>query len=219
VPPRLIDALRDGSSDVALLPVIDYQKLDNLKIIPVGGIGCDGPTLTVRIFSSVPISKIDALSCDADSHTSVALARIILAEQYGIRPPLRDGPARLLIGDKVVCEEPKGMEYQLDLGEAWKKLTGMPFVFAVWTARGGVDLGDLPQRLENARHRGMEHLDEIITRYALPRGWPPELARQYLSSHLHFEIGPPQLAAIARFHELAARHGLIPAPPRPISLY
>jgi chorismate dehydratase len=209
VPSRLLAGLRSGAFDVALLPVIDYQKMDGLKIVPAGGVGCDGPTLTVRIFSPVPIDRIDTLACDPDSHTSVALAQIILAESYGLRPRFGDGCAKLLIGDKVVCEEPRGMEYQLDLGAAWKELTGMPFVFAVWTARGGVDLGDLPGRLEHAWRSGLEHLDEIIAAHAVPRGWPADLARQYLGVNLRFQIGPEQMRAIAHFHELAARHGII----------
>src|SRR5687767_7383678 len=90
VPSKLLPGLRDKRFDIALLPVIDYQRLDNLKIVPSGGIGCDGPTLTVRIFSRVPIEKIQTLACDTDSHTSVALARIILAEEFGIRPRLID---------------------------------------------------------------------------------------------------------------------------------
>src|SRR4051794_40726287 len=86
VPSKLIDSLRDGTSDIALLPTIDYQRLANLRVVPAGGIGCDGPTLTVRIFSPQPIEKIRTLACDPDSHTSVALARIILADRHGIKP-------------------------------------------------------------------------------------------------------------------------------------
>src|SRR5437773_8398659 len=86
VPSRLLDGLRDATSDVALLPVIDYQRLDGLTIIPAGGIGSDGPTLTVRIFSRVPIEEVRSLACDPDSHTSVALARIILARRHNLRP-------------------------------------------------------------------------------------------------------------------------------------
>src|SRR6266478_2379165 len=82
VPSKLLPGLRDKRFDIALLPVIDYQRLDGLKIVPSGGIGCDGPTLTVRIFSRVPIERIRTLACDTDSHTSVALARIILAEEF-----------------------------------------------------------------------------------------------------------------------------------------
>src|SRR5213596_2038238 len=153
VPSKLLPGLREKRFDIALLPVIDYQRLENLNIVPSGGIGCDGPTLTVRIFSRVPIERIKTLACDTDSHTSVALARIILAEQFAIHPQLvdllkdddRPAEARLLIGDKVVCEEPPGFEHQLDLGSAWKNLSGLPFVFAVWTARAGIDLRDLPQ--------------------------------------------------------------------------
>jgi len=225
VPARLLPALSQGQIDVALLPVIDYQRFDGLRIVPSGGIGCDGPTLTVRIFSPVSIDRIQSLACDADSHTSVALARIVLARRYGIRPPFTElctdtepGTARLLIGDKVVCQEPAGLPYQLDLGAAWKDLTGLPFVFATWAARAEVDLGDLPERLIAARRGGLRHVAEILDRFAVPRGWPIELARKYLTEYLKFQIEPRQLEAIGLFHQFAAEEGLIARPPRPLQL-
>src|SRR4051812_33440292 len=138
VPSKLLAGLERADLDVALLPVIDYQRLPGLKIVPAGGIGSDGETLTVRIFSRVPIAAIKRLACDPDSHTSVALARIILAERYDLRPEFvelkqgGDEETMLLIGDKVVCERHDGYPYQLDLGGAWKAWTGLPFVFAVW---------------------------------------------------------------------------------------
>src|SRR5262245_5973994 len=57
VPAKLIDLLRENRADVALLPVIDYQRMDDLCIVPSGGIGSDGETLTVRVFSKTPISR------------------------------------------------------------------------------------------------------------------------------------------------------------------
>lgn len=226
VPSRLLAGLADGRFDLALLPVIDYQRLENLCLVPSGGIGCDGPTLTVRLFSKKPIDQIRSLACDTDSHTSVALARVILAEQYGIRPAFVDlmrgdqlVDARLLIGDKVVCEEPAGCDHQLDLGHAWKQLTGLPFVFAIWTARKGIDLGDLPDRLRQAREVGLAHVDEIIEQYAISRGWPAGMALQYLTVYLKFGIGEVQLRAIRRFHELAAKHGVVGDPPRALEIY
>src|SRR5215208_6237345 len=165
VPSKLINRLRDGSADVALLPVIDYQRLDGLTILPPGGIGSDGPTLTVRIFSRVPIEQVRSLACDPDSHTSVALARILLARRHNLRPEFCDlaragdndpHQARLLIGDKVVCDEPAGFPHQLDLGAEWKAMTGLPFVFAVWMARPGVaGLQELHDRLDCAKRRGV----------------------------------------------------------------
>jgi chorismate dehydratase len=220
VPSRLLAGLQDGTFDVALLPVIDYQRMEGLRLVPSGGIGSDGPTLTVRIFSRQPIERLTRLACDPDSHTSVALAQIVLAELYGIEPtlvPLTDpADAMLLIGDKVVRDEPAGMDHQLDLGEAWKRLTGMPFVFAAWTARKGARLADLPQKLSAARHAGLQNIDQIITEHAAALGWPAPLARQYLTSNLKFEIAEPQLTAIRHFHELAAIHKLIRVPPYPL---
>jgi chorismate dehydratase len=226
VPAQLLDGLLSGQLDVALLPVIDYQRLPHGLVVPSGGIGCDGETLTVRIFSRRPIPRIKTLACDTESHTSVALAQIILAEYLGVSPkfvPLSSDnsavDARLLIGDKVVTDAPAGMDHQLDLGSAWKDWTGKPFVFAVWTTRKGIDLDDLPDRLAIARQRGLADLPSIIAAHAAPHGWPKDLAMKYLSRHLKFEIGPAQLDAIRLFHQLAARHEIIPSPPRPLEIY
>ena len=222
VPSRLLDRIHAGTADVALLPVIDLQREPGLRVVPAGGIGCEGPTLTVRLFSQTPLEQVTTLACDPDSHTSVALARIVLERLYNVRPEMIDlyaatgarGEARLLIGDKVVCEEPAGFEHQLDLGAAWNRMTGLPFVFAVWCARQGVELGDLPEALVAARKAGMGQIEQIVAKYAIPRGWPAGLAIQYLTMYLKFEIGVRQLEAIRLFHQLAAEHGLIPAPPR-----
>src|SRR5207249_7311125 len=76
VPSALLGFLREGQADVGLLPVIDYQRAEGLTIIPSGGIACDGATLTVRIFSRVPVVQLRSLACDPDSHTSVAVDRV-----------------------------------------------------------------------------------------------------------------------------------------------
>ena len=236
VPSRLLEGLEQRRFDVALLPVIDYQRMPGLVLVPSGGIGCDGPTLTVRIFSRVPVERITRLACDTDSHTSVALARVVLAERYGIRPDfvdvtftgrapqagrLNEGAvdAQLLIGDKVVCEEPRGFEYQIDLGGAWKELTGLPFVFAAWMGREEVDLGDLPERLERAKREGVAHAAELVERYAISRGWPADAATEYLTRYLKFDVGPRQIEAIQLFHRLAGKHQIVPNPVRPVRVH
>ena len=70
VPAKLIDLIRGDRADVALLPVIDYQRMQNLCVVPAGGIGSDGATLTVRIFSKNPIERISTLACDVDPEPS-----------------------------------------------------------------------------------------------------------------------------------------------------
>src|SRR4051812_5766673 len=64
VPSKLLEDLQRDQFDLALLPVIDYQRMDNLVVVPSGGIGSNGETLTVRIFSKQPIEKIQSLACD-----------------------------------------------------------------------------------------------------------------------------------------------------------
>ena len=218
VPSRLLAGLQRADYDVALLPVIDYWRLPGLRLLRAGGICCDGPTLTVRIFSRTPVQRIATLACDSHSHTSVALARIILAETCDIRPELielRPGgsltDAMLLIGDKVVRDEPPRAQYphQLDLGEAWKQLTGLPFVFAAWMARPGIELADLPERLEHARQEGLAHIPDIVQRHAASHGWPPPLAHEYLTRYLQFDVTDRHLEAIDRFHTLASTHGAL----------
>ena len=211
VPSSLLDDLVHDRADVALLPVIDYQRTPGLRVLTAGGICCDGPTLTVRLFSRAPLEQTTRLAADTDSHTSVALARVLFDKIYGLRPPIvplseaGDDPheTRLLIGDKVITHAPAGFDHQMDLGEAWKKLTGLPFVFAIWTARPDFALGDLPQRLSIARERGLMRVDELVDHDAVACGWPRDIARRYLTDYLKFSIGPKQLDAIRAFHAMA----------------
>ncbi len=228
VPSALLALLQSKQVDVALLPAIDYQRLAGARIVPGGCIGCDGPTLTVRLFSRTPIEQMTTLACDPDSHSSVALATIILHHVYGLRPRFvaledDDEPTpRLLIGDKVVCPGPSGFDYQVDLGQAWKQWTGLPFVFAVWVARPGVEVGNLPAQLEKSLQCGMAQLERIITTEARPRGWDDQLARRYMTQYLQYTLDvsadSPQLAALKLYYDLATREKLIDAPPQPLRI-
>lgn len=233
VPSKLLEELLSGGVDMALCPVIDYFRSSvPLEIVCVGGIGCRGATLTVRLFSRVPLDQIKTIHVDSDSHTSVALLRVLLAERLALRPRIVDFDAHhaapapiagaganpaapyeamLLIGDKVVTDAPAPELYphQIDLGESWHALTGLPFVFAVWMTRAGTELGDLPARLDAQRQLNAGRLDEIVARHAAPRGWPAPLARHYLGTLLRYNVGEEELDAIRRFAESAYRLGLI----------
>jgi len=230
VPSRLLETLTSARARVALCPIIDFQTADaDLCIVPVGAIGSDGPTHTVRVFSRVPIRKIDRVHIDGDSHTSVALLEIVLEALNGRRPELTtlktpiptgtDSPETvLLIGDKVVRNEPTVSlyPYQLDLGEAWKRLSGLPFVFATWLARAGEDLGELPATLHRYRERNMLRIPEIVSSHA--DGWPEDLANRYLGHILRYEVGPRELESIELFWGHCHALGLI-VDLRPMRLY
>lgn len=214
VPSRLLEILSEGRAAVALCPVVDYQlSPTELAIVPAGAIGSDGPTLTVRVFSRSPMNRVSRIHTDGDSHTSVALLTVVFDALYGRRPVLRgldgsdangtDDPpeAVLLIGDKVIRDEPDPSRYpyQLDLGAAWKQITGLPFVFACWMARADRDLGDLPEILARRREANRRRIEDIVATHAAASGWPRDLAAEYLGAVLRYELGPRELEAVQLF--------------------
>jgi len=222
VPSRLPELLDSFRVDAALVPVIDLvQGGRSWQIISDACIGCDGETLTVRVFSRVPAGQIRTLHVDGDSHTSVALARIIWRELYGVTldvVPLRgtetvaDCEAILLIGDKVVNHKLLDYEIETDLGSAWKSLTSLPFVFACWAAHrdAPTDVAALAARLSAARDAGVAAAKMIAADFGPGLGWPVRLAERYLTARLKFNLGPRQREGLARFLDLAKRYEIVP---------
>lgn len=225
VPSDLIGMLRGGAVDVALCSIIDAARHDDVVCLDAGMIGCDGPTMTVRLFSRVEQSAIRTIGADTDSHTSVALLQVLLDHRWGVRPRVSGFDARategkfpreldavLLIGDKVITDAPRSEEfpYQLDLGEAWKQMTGLPFVYAVWMCRAGEEHGEAVCAawavLDRQRRHNSTRLDWIVHRRAGERHWPEQEAAEYVGRRLKFSIGEPEAEAVDRFVTWA--HGL-----------
>ncbi len=227
--------LERGEIDLGLVSVIDAARSSvPLSMLSCGMIGSDGPTLTVRLFSAVPASSIRTLHADPDSHTSVALARIVLRRLVNVRakvesfdPSAGEWPESLvLIGDKVVTASPPAVQYphQLDLGEEWKKLTGLPFVYALWMCRSA-DLDDAERRqrigvgaalLDRQLRHNLTRLNRIIEDRAPQFGWPRDLARRYIGELLRYRVGEAEKSAVARFFEECVAADLI-APDRAIT--
>lgn len=230
VPSCLIDQLLSDEVEIALCSTIDFQNSpEPLVIIPCGILGCDGPTLTVRLYSSVPIHQLEHVYCDTDSHTSIILLRILLRELYEIDPEIIDYNARehvaenkpvewpeamLLIGDKVVTDSPPAVRYphQLDLGAAWVNMTELPFVFAAWMAKKTTSLERLRPAalaLDRQRRANAMCLDRIISRNVNSRHWPDDLARKYLGEYLSYEWTSKRQEGLELFFKMSKKHKLI----------
>lgn len=242
VPSRIAGMIVDGEADIGLASIVDAADASNdLAMIPSGMIGCDGPTLTVRLFSRVPPDRITRVHADTDSHTSVMLADVLLRELHGVRAGFVAYDARermdrgpggsggsvdpeeawpqtlLLIGDKVVVDSPPAVRYphQIDLGQAWKGLTGLPFVYACWMCRRS-DLGssmveEAAAMLERVRLRNAMRLDWLVTREAKAHHWPGDLARQYIGELLKFEPDARAREAVGVFFGKLREHGIVDA--------
>jgi chorismate dehydratase len=166
--------------------------------------------------------------------------QVLLDRMYGLRPRIVDFDARermmigdrgdergakaekarpeamLLIGDKVATDPPPSDAYphQLDLGQAWKEITGMPFVYAMWMCRaaeaGSQKIRTAAALLDRQRRHNRTRLDWLVESRAPDRGWASEVARTYAGSLLRYEVGDAERGAVARFLEDAATLGLCP---------
>jgi len=222
VPSRLGVLIDAGTVDVGLIPIVDLVGAGrSWQIVSDACIGCDGETLTVRVFSRVPPGDIRRLHVDGDSHTSVILASVIWRELYDVeleivafggQETVAECEAVLLIGDKVVHNALVDHDTQTDLGSAWKTLTGLPFVFAVWAGPNDRDFVSLAPRLSAARDEGVLAAKMIAADFGPGLSWPVALAERYLTKRLKFDLGPRQRDAMQRFFELASKHNLLAAP-------
>ncbi len=221
LPSRLADHLADGQLDVALIPSIECFQDPTYTIISDACIACRGPVLSVKLFFRVQPEKVRTLALDEGSRTSVGLARILLKQRYGIEPELQPLPigasledtatdAVLLIGDRAIHSPVGRFVAVWDLGDEWCRWSELPFVFALWTARVGVDLDGLETALSESRDRGVAHLPEIAAAEAAPLGLTEPECVAYLRDNLYFQFGARERQGLQLYHQLASELGMAP---------
>ncbi len=239
VPSRVAARLSDTRLDVGLIPIIEYFRANpsgtNYCILPDISIASNGGVQSIQLFSRVPVHEIRRIALDTSSRSSVALLKVLLAEQYGISPAFtmcaptvkpstalenRQYPpfeAVLLIGDPAL-RHLGTTEYSVDLGEAWYKLTGLPFVYACWVARADASLGDLPQTLLESKERGIAQIPEIAQAEARKLGLPETLCLDYLQNRIKYDLDESAIAGIELFYKFAVKNNLAP-PCRPLNFF
>jgi chorismate dehydratase len=224
VPSRLAEQLAAGELDVALIPSVEYLRgaSRGYEILPGFAIAARGPVRSVKLFSRVPFDRIERLALDAGSRTSQALAQVWLDAKHGVHPsaieelPLgvsaleSTADAVLVIGDRAMKVPDEPFHEVVDLAEAWRDMTGLPFVFALWVVRAGADLGGLPAALERSRAEGLAHADELARIHGPRLGLDFRTCYDYLTRVLSYDLGEPELAGLERFARMAARLGLAP---------
>lgn len=220
-PSRLADDLAAGRLDVALAPVIELARHPEWSIVSDACIAARGPVLSVKVLFRKPSAEVRSLALDEGSRTSAVLAQILLADIHGARPrldvlPIGASPeesaadAVLVIGDRAIRSPGDGFVDVWDLGERWRSWTELPFVFAVWAARPGVDVAELESALEAARDEGRRDVESIAAERAAAMTLPYEFVLTYLRDHLHFWLGAAERRGLNLYLRRAAALGLIP---------
>ena len=107
----------------------------------------------------------------------------------------------ILIGDKVFDHEAR-FRYLYDLSDEWRAMTGLPFAFAAWVARGEVPQERVSQ-LEEALRYGTAHIPEAVA-------WSGYAARpyacDYLIRNIDFVLDAPKRRAMELYWQLGRRY-------------
>ncbi|MFI5170893.1 MAG: menaquinone biosynthetic enzyme MqnA/MqnD family protein [Chitinophagales bacterium] len=193
--------------DIGLVPVAVLAQLNDAQIITDYCIGANGPVKSVSIYSEVPIDEIENIYLDYHSLTSVQLVKLLLREYWKITPMQLDAPedyidrikgttAGLVIGDRALMLNKK-MEYVYDLSEAWKNLTGLPFVFAAWVTRKK-QFADNIFEINEALKYGVHNIDRVAEAYQSDLLTKSEL-EDYLKNNIDFHLDATKRRALDLF--------------------
>jgi chorismate dehydratase len=215
-PARLAEMLRRDELDAALVSITEVLFNDRYDILDGVAIASLGEVYSVLLAHCVPLESITEVFCDPASLTSVNLLKALLAER-GLKPEFKPLPdyasaserdAVLLIGNPAIDFQRSTHVHEiLDLGTAWYELTKLPFVYAVWALRRGIENKELRRELRETHRFGLETLDYVIeTR----EEYDEDFRRDYLGWHVHYHLAGDEKRGIAKFCELLQKHGLGP---------
>ncbi len=187
----------EGEADLGLVPVAVIPLLKDAHILPGYCIGADGAVESVKLYSHVPLNEIKTIRLDYQSRTSVTLARVLAKELWNISPrwekaapgfetQLSGSTAGVVIGDRTftlnACPPHRrgSFPYEFDLAEEWKKLTGLPFVFACWVSSKPLP-AEFIARFSAALELGLKHIREVIVEES-PKYRPFDVEKYLLRS-------------------------------------
>jgi chorismate dehydratase len=221
-PARCAEMLVDDEVDIALVPVIEYQRIPEIAIIPDVCVGSRSAVRSVVLVTRRNnLKKVERVALDDSSRTSATLVKIIFREFLGFEPEwqtsrpdlksmLMQADAALIIGDPAMKIPPDQFRV-FDLATLWHEFTGCGFVFAMWMARKAsvakVGLVDFA----SARDEGLAHVDEITAEYKPQLGLSNDEIKTYLTDNIAFRMDEEMKKGLKLYFELAKKHSLIEA--------
>lgn len=229
-PSELNDLLAAGALDVSVVSAVEYARnAAAYQLIPDLAISSDGPVRSVALFSKRRVHELGngTILISASSRTSVELLRLLCRDVWGIQPRLAEARAEaadldavmglphdavLVIGDPALLLQARNAyPHRYDLGEEWKKWTGLPFVFAVWAARREVNRDDavrIHDRLIEAKKWGLANLDLLADEASYRTGIGVAICREYLSG-LDYAFTYKHLEGLSSFFRRLTQRGLV----------
>ena len=232
-PAELNLLMRRGEVDLGSISAMEYGRAwRDYFLLPDLSISSRGAVGSVLLFSRVPFARLDGrtIRVSAASASGAALVKVLMAELFGVEPRYQPGrlagaslegvTAVMAIGDEALRLKAAGvMPFELELGEAWQALTGLPFVFGVWAVRRDFAAAQpeatdtLHRLLLRSRNWGLGSLKELSRMAAAPFGMTPVQVLAYFHQ-LNFFLSPEHEAGLATFFHYLYNLGELPEEPR-----
>jgi chorismate dehydratase len=220
VPSGCADALGAGQADVGIVPSIEYQRLDRMRILPGMCIASKHQVKSVLLLSRMPLARVQTVALDISSRTSATLVRVLMHKFYSqpveFSPAapqpedmLKHADAALLIGDPALTYRGPAQVY--DLAAEWRKFTGLPFVFALWVGHEDAGLSSYHADFAASLEFGRAHIREIAAEYAPRLGMTTAAVEVYLTRNIDYSLDEENLQGLQLFYKLAHETGVIPA--------
>jgi len=219
-PARCADLLARGEVEAALVPIIEYPRIPDVRVVPGVCVGSHSAVRSVVLVSKYDdLKEVHRVALDASSRTSQALVKIIFREFLEFEPGwetaspdlnamMKDNDAALLIGDPAMKVSLPGV-HLFDLATLWRRFTDTGFVFAMWMARAGAVEAVSEIDFAGARDEGLEQIEQIISQYETELLLPRAEIRKYLMENITFHLEESLESGMRLYFELAAKHGLI----------
>jgi len=218
-PARCAALLAQGQVEGALVPIIEYQRIPAVKLVPGVCVGSRSAVRSVVLVSKYEnLKDVRSVALDDSSRTSQALVQIIFREFLALDPQwescnpdleamMVSNDAALLIGDPAM--KISKSFHVFDLASLWRRFTDTGFVFAMWMAHataveqiGGIDFA-------GARDEGLEQLEKIIAQSRDDVPLSAAEIREYLTTNITFQIEETLERGMLLYFELARKHRLI----------
>ncbi|AMK12245.1 menaquinone biosynthetic enzyme MqnA/MqnD family protein [Pseudodesulfovibrio indicus] len=234
-PPAALNRLMDaGELDLSAASSVEYARHpDKYFLIPDIAIGSRGPVQSVLLLSRRPVQELDSktILVSAQTHTSAALLGVLKKKLWKISTGLVTGnaTAALEAGERpeaILCigDEALNLRYhpdyphRIDLGEAWRELTGLPFIFGVWLVsresweRDGERLEAAARMLVEGKRWGEENIHEICVLAAEDSCLNDEEMCSYFDG-LVYDLGPEEQRGLAAFYDCLVETGVLERAP------
>jgi chorismate dehydratase len=195
-----------------------YQILADLSI------SANGPVGSVFLFSRLPVEELTGRTVllSSQSETSVWLVKIILEEFFQVQPAYISGEifhaenlshtAILAIGDEALRLADR-FPYRLDLGELWKRHTGLPFVFSLCVVREAFCTQDsllvsmIHKEILRCRDEGRKDLLAISELVAPRIPMTPQKCYEYLTA-IEYDLGDRKKQGVTKFFQYLIDRGV-----------